>query len=89
MTQFRVDRSLLLERDPENLKDGMALSSIREADWRHQAAAATAGYNSVAEMAIDELIGLVRELNDRIDALEGAMIQHGWSLPDVHHQLDG
>ena len=66
----RVDRSLLLEHDPAKL-DRPALRSLRDADWRHQQAAMVQGYNSLAEMAIDELIVLVREMQERLDRLEG------------------
>jgi len=66
---YRADRSLLLEHDQEKLGTP-ALRSLRDADWRHQQAAMTQGYNSLAEMAIDELIVLVRELTERVDRLE-------------------
>lgn len=66
---YRVDRSLLLERDPAKLA-GPALVSIRDADFRHQKAAMLAGYSSVAEMAIDEMIAMMRDLQERVDRLE-------------------
>lgn len=71
MSQFRVDRSLLLERDPQKVRATMEpLRSIRDVDWRHQAHAIAAGYSSVAEMAIDELIARVGDLADRIDQVQ-------------------
>lgn len=74
----RIDRTLLLERDPEKLGKPQ-LNSIRDADWRHQSVAMTQGYNSIAEQAIDELIGLVRDLYDRVERLEGEL---GIALPE-------
>ena len=68
---YRPERALLLEHDPAKL-DTPALRSLRDADWRHQRAAMVQGYSSLAEMAIDELIVLVRELQDRLTALEQA-----------------
>lgn len=65
-----VDRKLLLERDPAKALAGPPIESIRDADLRHQSAAMAAGYNSLAEMAIDELIGLVRALEERVADLE-------------------
>lgn len=65
----RPDRSLLLERDPEKTA-APPIRSLREVDWRHQSAALVAGYNSVTDMAVDELIVLVRDLQDRVDTLE-------------------
>jgi hypothetical protein len=76
----RVDRSLLLEHDPAKL-DRPALRSLRDADWRHQQAAMTQGYNSLAEMAIDELIVLVREMQERLDRLEGDISGLGEIVP--------
>lgn len=46
------------------------LTSIREADWRHQADAMAKGYNSMAEYAIDELLAQILELRDRMDRFE-------------------
>ena len=76
----RVDRSLLLEHDPAKL-DRPALRSLRDADWRHQQAAMVQGYNSLAEMAIDELIVLVREMQERLDRLEGDISGLGEIVP--------
>jgi hypothetical protein len=76
----RVDRSLLLETDPAKLGTP-ALRSLRDADWRHQQAAMTQGYNSLAEMAIDELIVLVREMQERLDRLEGDLSGLGEIVP--------
>lgn len=70
----RVDRSLLLERDPEKLGPNQPLESIRDAQWQHQKAAMMAGYNSVFEMAVDELLVMVREMQARLDALEGQTV---------------
>lgn len=65
----RTFRSLLLERDPEKLA-AEPLESIRDAGFTHQAAAMAAGYNSVAEMAIDDLVRMVRDLLERVERLE-------------------
>ena len=66
---YRPERSLLLEHDPAKLGTP-ALRSLRDADWRHQQAAMVQGYSSLAEMAIDELIVLMREMRERLDTLE-------------------
>ena len=71
MSTYRVDRALLLEQDMT--KGRPLLDSIRDADFRHQSAAMVLGYKSVAEMAVDELVGIVRELQGRLDVLEGQM----------------
>jgi hypothetical protein len=70
VSSYRTDRELLLEQDPQLLSENLELTSIKDADWRHQKAAAVAGYNSVAELAVDELLGMVRELEKRVAALE-------------------
>lgn len=74
----RHDRALLLERDPEKTA-ATPIKSLREADWRHQTAALVAGYSSLTDMAVDELIVLVRELQDRVAALEGRLERVGWA----------
>jgi hypothetical protein len=48
----RIDRALLLERDPAKTLAG-PIESIKDADWRHQSAAMVQGYNSLVEMAVD------------------------------------
>jgi hypothetical protein len=73
----RVDRSLLLERDPGVYGTGVPLESIKDATWEHQRHAMTHGYNSLVEMAVDELAGQVRELKARVDALERMGVQGG------------
>lgn len=73
----RIDRSLLLERDPGVYGTGEPLESIKDATWVHQRHAMAQGYNSLAEYAIDELVTQVRELKARVDALERAGIQGG------------
>jgi hypothetical protein len=69
---FREARTLLTEHDPERVGRGVALASIRDATWVHQRHALAQGYNSVLELAIDELAEQVRELKQRLDALEAA-----------------
>lgn len=76
----RYDRSLLLEHDPAKLGTP-ALNSLRDADVRHQQAAMAQGYNSLAEMAVDELVVLVRELQERMDRLEADMAGYGEIMP--------
>jgi hypothetical protein len=76
----RVDRSLLLETDPAKLGTP-ALTSLRDADWRHQQEAMKQGYNSLTEMAVDELLVLVREMNERLDRLEGDLSGLGEIVP--------
>lgn len=88
MSGYRVNRALLLEKDPEELKDRPALTSIRDADWRHQRIAMIGGYSSVMEMAIDELITLVRELQERVDKLEGNLHRIGWATGPLDPELD-
>lgn len=80
MSSFRADRSLLLEHDPAKLGTP-ALTSLRDADWRHQQAAAVAGYNSLTEMAVDELIVMVGELKERMDRLEAGISDLGEIVP--------
>lgn len=71
MNQFRVDRALMLERDPDILKGATSqLTSLRDAGYLHQKAAIVAGYNSLVEYAVDELLTRVGEQNARIEALE-------------------
>ena len=73
MSGYHVDRSLLLEQDPQALSENLQITSIKDADWRHQKAAAVAGYSTVAEMAVDELLRMVRELEERVSVLEGGV----------------
>jgi hypothetical protein len=70
---MREARLLLLERDPARLGRGTSLQSIRDASWVHQRYALAHGYNSVLELAIDELAEQVRELQSRIDVLEARL----------------
>jgi hypothetical protein len=67
---FREARSLMLERDPDKVGRGLALTSIKDATWVHQRHALLAGYNSILELAIDELAEQIAELKERCDALE-------------------
>jgi hypothetical protein len=67
---YHFERTLLLEHDPVKLGGYPPIRSLRDADVRHQQAAMTQGYSSLAEMAIDELIVMVREMQERLDTLE-------------------
>lgn len=71
MSGYHSDRSLLLEQDPQALSENLQITSVKDADWRHQKAAMVAGYNSVAELAIDEALAMIRDLQARVSALEG------------------
>ena len=73
MSGYHTDRSLLLEQDPQQLSENLQITSVKDADWRHQKAAMVAGYSSIAELAIDELLRMVRELEDRVAVLEGGL----------------
>ena len=76
----RYDRTLLLSPDPEATGDRKPLESIRDATWEHQAIAMQRGYKSLAEYAIDELAGMVRELIERVDKLEEQVKEvRGWA----------
>lgn len=70
---FREARTLLLERKPENLGRGLPLGSIRDATWVHQRHAIVNGYNSLLELAIDELAAEINECKRRMDALEAQL----------------
>jgi hypothetical protein len=67
---FREARTLMLEHDPDKLGRGTALVSIRDATWVHQRYALAQGYNSILELALDELAAEVAALKARVDALE-------------------
>ena len=71
LAAFREARLLLGERDPDKLGRGEALASIKDATFVHQRYALAQGYNSLLELAIDELAGEVCELKRRLDELEG------------------
>ena len=64
---YNEARTKLLDPDPGR---GVALNSIKDATWVHQAYALEHGYNSVLELAIDELAAEVSELKIRVQALE-------------------
>lgn len=65
----RIDRSLLLEREPG--PDGLPpINSIKDATWQHQAYAMSHGYKSMVEMAVDELAAIMQELRERVERLE-------------------
>lgn len=71
MTGHYDGRSLMTETDPEQVAEQTEpLTSIRQADWRHQAKAMSLGYSSILEYAVDELVSEVRELKQRMDRLE-------------------
>ena len=70
---FREARSLLVEHDPEQVGRGAALTSIKDATWVHQRHALLQGYNSILELAIDELAEEIARLKERVDALEERM----------------
>lgn len=44
--------------------------SIRDAGFEHQAHAMSKGYNSVAELLIDEMVTAIRDLQERMTAVE-------------------
>lgn len=61
------DRRRLFDRDVTPTP----LTSMKDVNWEHQAAAIKAGCKSVADMAIDELLDQVGKLEARVAALEG------------------
>jgi len=70
---FREARQKLVEPDPSKLGPGLPLTSIRDVTWLHQRHALAQGYNSVLELAIDELAAELNELKTRVDALEACL----------------
>lgn len=60
------DRRRLFEK---NLTVG-PITTMRDVNWEHQAVAMRAGYKSVGDMAIDELLDKIGELEGRVQALE-------------------
>jgi len=70
---FRQARTLMLETDAAKIPRGLPLQSIRDVTWLHQRHAIAQGYNSVLEMAFDELAAEIAELKLRIDALEAEL----------------
>lgn len=50
--------------------------SVRDRTFEDQAAAMGAGYNSVLELAFDEMLQALVELQTRVDRLEGADTSH-------------
>ena len=70
---FREARSLLVEHDPDAVGRGVALTSIKDATWVHQRHALLQGYNSILELAIDELAEQIATLKERVEALEERM----------------
>jgi len=74
---FYESRVKLQERDPEQLGRGLPVGSIKDVTWVHQRYALTHGYNSVLELAIDELAAEINELKQRLDALETDLEQVG------------
>jgi len=69
LAAFYEARTKLLDDKPGR---GVALGSIRDVTWVHQRHAISQGYNSVLEMALDELAAEVAELKLRVQALEDA-----------------
>jgi hypothetical protein len=67
---FRESRVLMLEQDPDQVGRGVALTSIKDATWVHQRHALAQGYNSILELAIDELAEQIATLKERVEALE-------------------
>jgi hypothetical protein len=74
---FREARTLLVEPDRSRIGRGTSLGSIRDATWVHQRYAMAQGYNSVLELAIDELAAEIQELKARLDALERTSLTRG------------
>jgi malonyl CoA-acyl carrier protein transacylase len=71
MSQYRTARSLMLEQDTEKIRESMEpLTTLKDVDWRHQQAAMVAGYNSVLEMAVDEILTRLGEMSERMDRIE-------------------
>jgi len=70
---FEEARVKMLERNPDRIGRGTSLASIRDATWVHQQYALTHGYDSVLELAIDELAAEITELKLRMDALEAQL----------------
>jgi len=70
---FRQARTLMLETDAAKVPRGLPLQSIREVTWLHQRHAIAQGYNSVLEMAFDELAAELAELKRRVEALEAEL----------------
>jgi hypothetical protein len=54
------------------------LTSMRDVNWEHQAAAVKAGYKSVADLAIDELLDLVGKLQAVADKGGAGGGTRGW-----------
>lgn len=59
-TPFAYDRSRLFSKNVV----APPINSVRDANWEHQQAAMKAGYNSVLEMAVDDLHQRVLALED-------------------------
>jgi len=69
---FHEARRALAE-PTDDLGRGVSLTSIRDATFVHQSYALTHGYNSILELAIDQLAAEVTELKLRVDALEAEL----------------
>lgn len=69
MSGHHVDRSLLLEHDEETITP-RPIMSVKDADWRVQRVVMQAGYNSVVEFAVDELLRMYRDCVARVEVLE-------------------
>jgi len=67
LASFREARQKLLDDKPGS---GVPLGSIRDVTWVHQRHAISQGYNSVLEMALDELAAELAELKTRVSVLE-------------------
>jgi vacuolar-type H+-ATPase subunit I/STV1 len=73
---YHIDRTLMVEQDPEKVEASTEpLVSIKQADWRHQAKAMAAGYNSLVEYAVDELVAEVRDLKVRMETLDEQILE--------------
>lgn len=75
-----AQRARLLDQ-PRPLQD-IQITSLRQVTYEHQRAAMAAGYSSMAELAIDQLLAEVVALRDRVATLEndaagGHVVQHG------------
>lgn len=72
----------MLERDEETVAGATEpLTSIRDADWRHQRVAMMRGYNSLTDYAVDEMLAQLGDLTGRIERLEELLAGELTSVP--------